>query len=111
MISKCLGRYDPGMQSKASTVSEYLASLPEDRRKALNALRKVIKANLDKGFQEGMQYGMIGYFVPHEVYPAGYHCDPKQPLPFASVASQKNHIGIYLFCLYTDPDAVERFRE
>jgi hypothetical protein len=97
------------VQSKATTVREYLAGLPEDRRKAIQAIRKVVNANLDPKFQEGIQYGMIGWSVPHSVYPAGYHCDPKQPLPFASVASQKNHMAVYLFCIYGDPQETERF--
>jgi hypothetical protein len=97
------------MQSKAKTVEEYLASLPEDRRSAIEALRKVIKQNLGKGFEEGMQYGMIGYYVPHSIYPAGYHCDPKQPLPFACLASQKQAISVYMHFVYTDPAAAERF--
>lgn len=88
------------MQSKASTVSEYLASLPEDRRTALEVLRRVFAEHMDPQFEEGMQYGMIGYYLPHRVYPAGYHCDPKQPLPFAGLASQKNHLSLYLMCLY-----------
>lgn len=88
------------MQSRAVTVGEYLKSLPEDRREAVSGVRRVIKQNLPEGYAEGMQYGMLGYFVPHSVYPAGYHCDPKQPLPFASVASQKNHMAIYLMCIY-----------
>ena len=91
------------MQSKATTVKEYLEELPEDRRKALKQVRTVIRKNLGKGFKEGIQYGMIGYFVPHSVYPDGYHCDPKQPLPFASLASQKNHMAVYLMCIYGDP--------
>ncbi len=99
------------MQSKATTVKEYLDALPEDRRKALQAVRKVIKANLDKGYKEGMQYGMIGYFVPHSIYPDGYHCDPKQPLPFASIASQKNHMAIYMMCVYSDPKLQEWFQK
>ena len=99
------------MQSKATTVKEYLDSLPADRKRTLQGLRKVIKANLDKKFKEGMQYGMIGYFVPHSVYPDGYHCDPSQPLPFASIASQKNHVGIYLFCIYGNGAAEKRFRQ
>src|SRR6185436_18364735 len=74
--------------------------LPADRRAALETVRKVVRANLDAGFEEGMQYGMIGYYVPHSVYPAGYHCDPKQPLPFAALASQKNHLSLYLMCIY-----------
>jgi hypothetical protein len=89
------------MQSKATTVAQYLASLPEDRRTALQAVRKAILANLDKDYEEGMQYGMIGYYVPHSVFPPGYHCDPKQPLPFAGLASQKNYMSIYLGCVYT----------
>jgi hypothetical protein len=60
-------------------------------RAAIEAVRKVILKNLDKDYEEGMSYGMIGYYVPHRVYPAGYHCDPKLPLPFANLASQKNH--------------------
>jgi len=91
------------MPSKATTVAEYLKELPEDRRKSINALRKVFKANIGKGIKEGMQYGMIGYFVPHSIYPDGYHCDPKQPLPFAGIGNQKGHIGLYLFCTYCDP--------
>jgi hypothetical protein len=90
------------MQSKAKTPDAYLAELPEDRRATLSAVRKVILANLDRDYEEGMQYGMIGYYVPHRVYPAGYHCDPKQPLPFAGLASQKNHMALYLMCVYGD---------
>ena len=99
------------MRSDATTVRQYLDSLPPDRRKALEAVRKTIRANLDEGFKEGMQYGMIGYFVPHTLYPAGYHCDSKQPLPFASLASQKNHMALYLFCIYADPTEADGFRE
>jgi hypothetical protein len=88
------------MQSKAATVTEYLAALPEDRRAAIEAVRKVILANLDESYEEGIQYGMIGYYVPHRVYPAGYHCDPRQPLPFAALASQKNYMSLYLMCTY-----------
>jgi hypothetical protein len=83
------------MQSKAATVDAYLAELPEDRREVVQAVREKILANLPAGYEEGMQYGMIGYFVPHSIYPPGYHCDPKQPLPFASLASQKNYISVY----------------
>ena len=82
--------------SKAPSVGEYLAGLPPDRRAAIEAVRKVILKNLDKDFEEGMNYGMIGYYVPHRLYPAGYHCDPKLPLPFAALASQKNYMAIYL---------------
>jgi len=88
------------MQSKVSTVEDYLASLPEDRRAAINAVRRVILENLDRDYEEGMNYGMIGYYVPHRVYPAGYHCDPKQPLPFAGLASQKSYMSLYLMSVY-----------
>ena len=99
------------MKSRATTVEEYLASLPDDRRTAIEAVRKVVAKNIDKAFEEGIQYGMLGWYLPHSSYPEGYHCDPRQPLPFASVASQKNHIGIYLFCLYMDPDHMRLFQE
>ena len=88
------------MQSQAKTVAAYLKELPEDRRLAISAIRKVILQNLQAGFEEGMQYGMIGYYVPHSLYPAGYHCDPKQPLPYAALASQKNYMSLYLMGCY-----------
>lgn len=97
------------MPSKPTTVKELLASLPPDRREAIEAVRATIKKNIDKRFKEGIQYGMLGWFLPHSEYPEGYHCDPKQPVPFVSVASQKNHIGLYLFCVYTTPGEPERF--
>ena len=99
------------MQSKATTVEQYLAELPEDRRKAIEAVRQVVLKNLDKDYEEGIQYGMIGYYVPHRVYPAGYHCDPKQPLPFAALASQKNHMALYLMCIYGHSDHAKWFQE
>jgi hypothetical protein len=105
------------MQSKATTVKDYLASLPEDRRAAISAVRDVIRRNLGPGYEEGMQYGMIGYYVPHKVYPAGYHCDPRQPLPFAGLASQKQHMSMYLMGVYCgcvdgkDSDRARWFRE
>ncbi|WP_375764896.1 DUF1801 domain-containing protein [Archangium gephyra] len=99
------------MQSKATTVDQYLASLPEDRRAAISAVRAVIRENLDKNYEEGIQYGMIGYYVPHKVFPAGYHCDPKQPLPFAALASQKNHMAVYLMGVYGQPEQEKWFRD
>ena len=95
--------------SKPTTPKQYLDALPADRKKAIQAIRKTINTHRDTRLKEGIQYGMVGWFVPHSVYPDGYHCDPAQPLPFASVASQKNHIGIYLFCLYTDEKEQARF--
>jgi hypothetical protein len=97
------------MTSKATTVAQYLKELPPDRREAIEAIRQAILKNLDKGFQETVQYGMIGYSVPHSIYPPGYHCDPKQPLPFAGIGNQKNHIGIYLFCIYADQELSKWF--
>lgn len=105
------------MQSAASTVREYLDALPAERRAIVEAVREVILANLDSGFSEAMQYGMIGYAVPHSVFPAGYHCDPKQPLPFAGLASQKNYVSLYLMGLYfgctrdEETDEAKWFRE
>lgn len=99
------------MQSKAATVEQYLAELPEDRRTALQAVREVILKNLDKDYEEGMQYGMIGYFVPHRVYPAGYHVDPRQPLPFACLASQKNYMSLYLGTVYGENSDLGWFTE
>lgn len=89
------------MQSKAATVADYLAQLPADRRAEIEKVRAVVLAHLDKsGFEEGMQYGMIGWYVPHRIFPDGYHCDPKQPLPYAALASQKNYGALYLMGLY-----------
>jgi len=98
------------MQSQATTVKQYLAELPEDRRTAIAAVRKVIRANLNDGFEEGMQYGMIGYYVPHRIYPAGYHCDPAQPLPFTCLASQKNYMSLYMMTVYDDAPLAEWFQ-
>ena len=99
------------MQSKAKTVDEYIDELPEDRKKAITELRKVIKKNIPKGFQEGMGYGMAGWSVPHSKYPAGYHCDPKLPLPFLGLASQKNFIAVYHMGLYSDPKLLKWFTD
>ncbi len=98
------------MASKPTTVAEYLEQLPPDRRAAIDAVRKVIRENLDKDYEEGIQYGMLGYYVPHSVFPDGYHCDPKQPLPFMSVASTKGHIGLHMFCIYGDTGMQDWFR-
>ncbi len=98
------------MQSKATTVSQYLKDLPADRRAAIESVRAVILKNLDSLYEEGMQYGMIGYYVPHRAYPLGYHCDPEQPLPFICLASQKNYMSLYLGCVY-GPEREKPFRE
>jgi Domain of unknown function (DU1801) len=88
------------MQSKAKTVNEYIESLPDDRKQIISDMRNVILKNLPKGFEETMQYGMISYVVPHKIYPAGYHTNPKDALPFISLASQKNHIALYHMAVY-----------
>ena len=97
------------MQSQAATPKEYIESLPPDRRPAMAELRKVINKNLPKGFQETMSYGMLGWVVPHSLYPAGYHCDPKLPLPFLSIASQKNFVAVYHMGVYSHPPLLEWF--
>lgn len=88
------------MKSTATTVKDYLASLPADRRAGIEAVRKVILKNLDKDYEEGMMWGMIGYAVPHRVWPLGYHCDPKKPLMMCALASQKNNMTVYLMSVY-----------
>jgi uncharacterized protein YdhG (YjbR/CyaY superfamily) len=99
------------MQSKATTVDAYIAALPEDRQKAIDKLRKVIKKNLPKGFKEGMGYGMMGWTVPHSIYPAGYHCNPKDPLPLMGLASQKNSINLYHMGIYADLKLLKWFQD
>lgn len=97
------------MTSSATSPEQYINEAPEDRREALEKLRTTILENLPKGFQEGMGYGMIGYSVPHTIYPAGYHCDPKTPLPFMSFASQKNSINFYHMGIYADKQLYDWF--
>ena len=97
------------MQSKATTPEQYLSELPEDRKEAMLKLRKVIKDNLPKGFEEQMSYGMLGYVVPHSIYPNGYHCNPKLPLPFINLASQKNFIALYHMGIYADKNLLDWF--
>lgn len=97
------------MQSKAITINEYINSLPDERKKVISELRKVIKKNLPSGFSEVMSYGMIGYVVPHSMYPAGYHCNPSLPLGFMNIASQKNFIALYHMGIYADKKLLEWF--
>lgn len=99
------------MQSKAKTADSYLAELPEDRQAAILKLRKEIKKNLPKGFEEVMQYGMLAYVVPHKLYPPGYHCKPTDPLPFMCVASQKNFVAVYHMGVYGDPKLLKWFTD
>ncbi len=90
------------MADKPNSPSEYIAQVPVERKEAFLKLRKTIQDNLEGDFQEGMSYGMIGFYIPHSVFPDGYHCDPKLPLPFASIANQKNFIALYHMGLYAD---------
>jgi uncharacterized protein YdhG (YjbR/CyaY superfamily) len=99
------------MQSTAKTPNEYIASLPEERKEVVEKIRKVVLENLPKGFEESMGYGMMGYAVPHSIYPDGYHCDPKIPLPFMGMASQKNFIAFYHMGIYADPTLHKWFVE
>lgn len=97
------------MTSSATSPEQYINEAPEERRVTLEKLRQTILKNLPKGFKEVMQYGMIGYSVPHDIYPNGYHCDPKQPLPFMSFASQKNSINFYHMGIYADKKLYDWF--
>lgn len=97
------------MRSEAITPTDYLETLPADRRQAINELRKVLMENLPAGFSEIMNYGMIGYVVPHTIYPPGYHCNPTQALPFISIDSQKNFVALYHLGLYAHPELFHWF--
>lgn len=97
------------MQSKAATPKQYLEELPEDRKEPIKKLRQQILDNLPKGIEEAMNYGMLGYVIPHTVYPDGYHCDPKLPLPFMNLASQKNFVAVYSMVLYAKPEIMDWF--
>lgn len=98
------------MQSTAITPLEYLSEVPEERKQIMSGLREVILANLPKGFEEIMNYGMLSYVVPHSIYPNGYHCDPRQPLPFLSLASQKSLIAVYHMGIYADESLLNWFK-
>lgn len=97
------------MQAKTNTVTEYLQALPDEKRKAMEKLRSAIRKNLPKGFKEEMNYGMIGYVIPHTLYPKGYHCKPTDPLPFMNIAAQKNFMAVYHMGLYADPALMKWF--
>lgn len=99
------------MQSTANTVDQYIAELPEERQQVISQLRKQIRKNLPKGFKETMGYGMLGYVVPHSMYPAGYHCNPKDPLPFMGIASQKNFVAVYSMAIYANPKLLKWFTD
>lgn len=97
------------MKYEATSPEDYITKVPEDRQEALKKLQATIRNHLPKGFQEGIQYGMIGYFVPLSTYPEGYHCTPNEPLPFMSFASQKNSINLYHSGIYAIPELHQWF--
>ena len=97
------------MQYTANTPDEYINQIPEDRRIPFTNLRDIINKNLPNDFSEVMSYGMIGWVVPHSIYPSGYHCDPKLPLPFLSIASQVHFIAVYHMGIYADPKLLQWF--
>lgn len=97
------------MQSQSKTPDGYIKEIPSERMEAFSTLRNTILKHIPKGYEECMSYGMIGYVVPHKLFPAGYHCDPKLPLPFASIASQKNFIALYHMGLYANPELLDWF--
>mgnify|MGYP002662635972 CR=1 FL=1 len=99
------------MKIEAQSVQEYLENLPEERKEPIEKLRKIISENLPKGFEEQMSYGMIGYVIPHSIYPKGYHCTPELPLPFLSTASQKTSINLYHMVFYADEKLFPWFQE
>lgn len=97
------------MQSNAKTVKEYLASLPADRKAAVSKLRDTVLKNIPDGFEEVIGYGMIGYVVPHRLYPLGYHVNPQLGLPFVNIASQKNFVALYHMGIYADKKLLNWF--
>ena len=97
------------MKTTGTTVEEILENIPEDRKEAFTQLHQTIVSNLPKGFEPGISYGMLGYVVPHHLYPAGYHCKPSEPLPFVSIASQKNSINFYHMGIYADATLLNWF--
>jgi len=97
------------MQSTAKTPQEYIDSLPPDRKEVISKIREVLLKNLPIGFEETIGYGMLGYVVPHSTYPKGYHCNPKLPLPYINLASQRNFIALHAMCVYGDSKLKEWF--
>lgn len=97
------------MKYESTTIEEYLNQVPEDRKDAIKMILDLMEKNLPEGFEAQINFSMPGYVVPHSLFPAGYHCDPKQPLPFISIASQKNFIALYHMGLYADPELYQWF--
>lgn len=97
------------MKYEGNSVEEYMSQLSEERKEVIAKLRTIINTNIPEGFEERISYGMIGWVVPHSLYPSGYHCNPELPLPFLSIASQKNFIGFYHMGIYANPDLYKWF--
>lgn len=97
------------MPIEAKSLDEYIAKLPIERQEAVSKIRDSVKQNLPTGFEECINYGMIGFVVPHSMYPDGYHVDPTLPLPFINIASQKNFVALYHSGIYADPNVHEWF--
>ncbi len=97
------------MQYKVNSPDDYISQLPQDRQEPIKKLRQIINKNLPKGFEEGINYNMIGFYVPHSMYPEGYHCDTKLPLPFMNLASQKNFIAVYNMGMYAKKEILDWF--
>ena len=97
------------MELKTNSIKEYIEQIPQERKMYFNKFRNTILSYIPKGFEEQLNYGMIGYVVPHNLYPKGYHCDPKLPLPFINIASQKNFIAVYHMGIYANPKLLEWF--
>jgi uncharacterized protein YdhG (YjbR/CyaY superfamily) len=97
------------MKYESTSIDDYISQLPEDRQGPIKKIRAIFQEHLPPGFQETLSYGMIGFVVPHSIYPGGYHCDPKLPLPFINIASQKNFIALYNMGIYANPEILEWF--
>lgn len=98
------------MKVEAKSVQEYISNIAEEKKVSFEQLLKTIQQNLPNGFETGMSYGMVGFYVPHELYPKGYHCDAKLPLPFAAIAAQKNFIALYHMGIYADENLLQWFQ-
>jgi uncharacterized protein YdhG (YjbR/CyaY superfamily) len=99
------------MRYEATSPEDYISQLPEERQEPIKKIRQIILDNLPKGMEEQMNYGMLGFVIPHSVYPDGYHCDPKTPLPFMNLASQKNFIAVYHMGMYAKKEVLDWFTE
>ena len=97
------------MKIKANNILEYKKNVPEDKKDVFDKLMKTVRENIPKGFSEELSYGIPAWIVPHSLYPKGYHCSPELPLPFVSIASQKNFIALYHMGIYATPELLDWF--